>query len=110
MIHPLQKGSVRRRNYGGIDATSKGAACARPYGRNNANFRGIAGRRGAGRVIWAGHRGMKQVENPLPPDTAVTAAREDQVRVEISKIRLENLRRMHKAQATAVRRSRILAR
>ena len=32
------------------------------------------------------------------------------MRVEITKARIENLRRMHKAQATTVRRFRILAR
>ena len=53
---------------------------------------------------------MKQDQKSQPADPALNASAEDQVRVEITKARIENLRRMHKAQATAVRRFRILAR
>ena len=67
----------RRRNYGGIDATSRGAASARSYGRDDQNFRGIACRRGAGRVVRAGHRWMKEDQNPNRPTRRSNASAED---------------------------------
>ena len=93
------KGEWRRRNYGGIDATSRGAADTQPYGRDNEIFGGIACRRGAGRIVRAGHRWMKQDQKSRPADLALKVGAEEPVQAEITKARIENLRRMHKAQS-----------